>query len=65
VFQAGIDPAVGRAGLESPYRWKSNEDPLSLSYKFEEEECGKKRLDQEEGGGSPSKFIPRSVPGFR
>jgi hypothetical protein len=58
----GIDPAVGRAGLEPSYCWTSNEAPLSPSYQFEEEEWGKKGLEEEEGEESaPTKFIPRSI----
>jgi hypothetical protein len=34
----GTDPVVGQAGLEPPYRWKSNGAPLSLPYNFEEGE---------------------------
>jgi hypothetical protein len=42
----------GGRGCSPPYRWKSN-GPLSPSYKLEEDELGKKRLEEEGEEESP------------
>jgi hypothetical protein len=36
-------------------------EPLSVFYKFEEDERGKEKLEEEEEGGRPSKFIHKPV----
>jgi hypothetical protein len=52
---AGMDPAVGQAGLQPPTSRNPMEPRLSLPYKFEEEDSGKEKLKEEEGGEkSPS-----------
>jgi hypothetical protein len=43
---AGMDPAVGQAGLQPPTSRNPMEPRLSLPYKFEEEESGKEKLKE-------------------
>jgi hypothetical protein len=50
-----MDPVVGQAGLQPPTSRNPMEPRLSLPYKFEEEDSGKEKLKEEEGGEkSPS-----------
>jgi hypothetical protein len=52
-FPSGMDPAAGRAGSCPPTAGNPMKPTLSPSYKFEEEERGKERLEEEEVEESP------------